>query len=150
MRTTALHDGSDARAMSYSMPGERRGAIDTDSITGGALSADESQAAGSSFGQLVSAFQEVAAGVEGTHRALIERVEHLTRELEGMRSRNAEPIACDGEVTLETLERRSVVATLESFGGHRDRSARALGIGVRTLGMKLRQWKMAGLVPEHL
>lgn len=150
MRTTALHDGSDARAMSYTMPGERRGTMDGDSMMGGALLAEAGAPGGSSFGQLVTAFQEVAAGVEGTHRALIERVEHLTRELESMRSRNAEPIACDGEVTLETLERRSVVATLESFGGHRDRSARALGIGVRTLGMKLRQWKLAGLVPEHL
>jgi DNA-binding NtrC family response regulator len=53
-------------------------------------------------------------------------------------------------VTLETIERQVVVATLERFGGHRDRSAKALGIGVRTLGMKLRQWKDAGLVPEHL
>jgi DNA-binding NtrC family response regulator len=104
------------------------------------------------FGQLVDAFQEVAAGVEGTHRALIERVEQLTRELEVFRSRSAEPtpVACDGNVTLETIERQVVVATLERFGGHRDRSAKALGIGVRTLGMKLRQWKDAGLVPEHL
>lgn len=82
------------------MPGERRGTMDADSIMGGALLAEAGAPGGSSFGQLVSAFQEVAAGVEGTHRALIERVEHLTRELESMRSRNAEPIACDGEVTL--------------------------------------------------
>jgi len=59
-------------------------------------------------------------------------------------------LACDGAVTLETLERRAVLATLERFGGHRDRTARALGIGVRTLGMKLRRWKDDGLVPEHL
>ncbi|NBP52232.1 MAG: hypothetical protein EBU70_13835 [Actinobacteria bacterium] len=53
-------------------------------------------------------------------------------------------------MTLETVERRAILATLERFGGHRDRTARALGIGVRTLGMKLRAWKSAGLVPEHL
>ncbi len=105
-----------------------------------------------SFGQLVSAFREVAAGVEGTHRALIERVEHLSRELESLRARQREEpdVACDGTVTLETVERRAILATLERFGGHRDRTARALGIGVRTLGMKLRAWKSAGLVPEHL
>jgi DNA-binding NtrC family response regulator len=40
------------------------------------------------------------------------------------------------------------LATLERFGGHRDRTARALGIGVRTLGMKLRRWKDEGLVRE--
>ena len=78
------------------MPGERRGTMDADSIMGGALLTEAGAPGGSSFGQLVTAFQEVAAGVEGTHRALIERVEHLTRELESMRSRNAEPIACDG------------------------------------------------------
>lgn len=105
-----------------------------------------------SFGQLVSAFQEVAAGVEGTHRVLLERVEQLTKELESVRIRAESPaeIACDGTVTLETVERRVVVATLERFGGHRDRTAKALGIGVRTLGMKLRAWKASGLVPEHL
>ena len=98
----------------------------------------------------MSAFREVAAGVEGTHRALIERVEQLSRELESLRSRPQADVACDGTVTLETVERRAILATLERFGGHRDRTARALGIGVRTLGMKLRAWKSAGLVPEHL
>ena len=100
----------------------------------------------------MSAFQEVAAGVEGTHRTLLERVEQLTRELESLRREPGaeQALACDGTVTLETIERRTIVATLQRFGGHRDRTARALGIGVRTLGMKLRAWKSAGLVPDHL
>lgn len=102
--------------------------------------------------QLLSAFNEVAAGVQGTHRALIERVEHLSRELESARAQATEAgaLACDGTTTLETLERRAILATLERFGGHRDRTAKALGIGVRTLGMKLRAWKSAGTVPAHL
>lgn len=102
--------------------------------------------------QLLSAFNEVAAGVQGTHRALIERVEQLSRELEVARARadGSVALACDGTVTLETLERRAILATLERFGGHRDRTAKALGIGVRTLGMKLRAWKSEGLVPHHL
>ena len=102
--------------------------------------------------QLLNAFNEVAAGVQGTHRALIERVEQLSRELEVARARaeGTVALACDGTVTLETLERRAILATLERFGGHRDRTAKALGIGVRTLGMKLRAWKASGLVPEHL
>ena len=129
-----MHDGTDARAMRITLPAEAQAA-----------------AASPAFGDLVSAFQEVAAGVEGVHRALIERVEQLTRELEGLRSRGPESaLACDGETTLQTIERRTVLATLDRFGGHRDRTAKALGIGVRTLGMKLRQWKDAGLVPEHL
>lgn len=79
-------------------------------------------------------------------------MERLTRELASLREGQGGDggLACDGTVTLETVERRAILATLERFGGHRDRSARALGIGVRTLGMKIRAWKSAGLVPEHL
>ncbi len=126
-----MHDGSDGRA--FRLEGRAR-------------------EGGAEFGieHLVSAFQEVASGVEGTHRLLIERVERLSRELEQARRASAcdESLACDGERTLETIERRAILATLERFGGHRDRTARALGIGVRTLGMKLRRWKDAGLVRE--
>jgi DNA-binding NtrC family response regulator len=106
----------------------------------------------STMAEMVAAFHQVAAGVEGTHRMLMQRVEELTRELESLRGEPATsgvPV-CDGAVTLETIERQVVVATLERFAGHRDRTAKALGIGVRTLGMKLRQWKDAGLVPSNL
>lgn len=106
----------------------------------------------STMAEMVAAFHQVAAGVEGTHRMLMQRVEELTRELESLRGAPAPsgvPV-CDGAVTLETIERQVVVATLERFAGHRDRTAKALGIGVRTLGMKLRQWKDAGLVPTNL
>jgi DNA-binding NtrC family response regulator len=131
----------DARAGRLPVPGSGAG-VD---VARGGLGA-------AALGQLASAFQEAAAGVEGTHRLLLERVEQLTRELERMRVAAEDPVllACDGAMTLETLERRAVLATLERFGGHRDRTARALGIGVRTLGMKLRRWKDDGLVPEHV
>ena len=56
-------------------------------------------------------------------------------------------MACDGELTLEDIEREAILATLEVNRGHRQKSARALGIGVRTLGMKLKRWKEAQLVP---
>ena len=106
----------------------------------------------STMAEMVAAFHQVAAGVEGTHRVLMTRVEELTRELESLRG---SPVpagvpVCDGSVTLETIERQVVVVTLERFAGHRDRTAKALGIGVRTLGMKLRQWKDAGLVSPNL
>lgn len=126
-----MHDGSDGRAFRLEgRPREGPSAVGID--------------------RLVSAFQEVASGVEGTHRMLIERVERLSRELEQARSAAGDPaaLACDGEVTLETIERKAILATLERFGGHRDRTARALGIGVRTLGMKLRRWKDAGIVRD--
>jgi DNA-binding NtrC family response regulator len=102
------------------------------------------------------AFTQVASGVEDAHRQLVDRVEALVRDLEPNRTTTNNPAtlhqvpACDGTITLESIERHAVLATLDKCGGHRQRTASALGIGVRTLGMKLRAWKMAGLVPASL
>lgn len=46
-------------------------------------------------------------------------------------------------LSLEEMERRLIEATLEQFGGHREKTAKALGIGVRTLSGKLRQYGYA-------
>jgi DNA-binding NtrC family response regulator len=59
-------------------------------------------------------------------------------------------LVCDGARTLEDVERQTIVATLMENNGHRQRSAQALGIGVRTLGLKLKKWKEASLVSEGL
>jgi DNA-binding NtrC family response regulator len=59
-------------------------------------------------------------------------------------------LVCDGALTLDEIERRSIVATLERHRGHRQKSAKALGIGVRTLGLKLKKWKEESLVPAEL
>jgi transcriptional regulator with GAF, ATPase, and Fis domain len=59
-------------------------------------------------------------------------------------------IVCDGSLTLDEIERRTIVATLEHHNGHRLRSAKALGIGVRTLGLKLKKWKDLRLVSPSL
>jgi DNA-binding NtrC family response regulator len=64
---------------------------------------------------------------------------------------NAAPVAAAGQVTesimagtrLEDMERRLIEATLEHFGGHRAKAAQALGIGIRTLTNKLRQYGYA-------
>lgn len=52
--------------------------------------------------------------------------------------------------TLEEIERDIIVRTLGRFGGHRQKTARSLGIGVRTLGLKLKKWKDLRLVPATL
>lgn len=51
---------------------------------------------------------------------------------------------------LEDIEREAIVKTLTKFGGHRQRTASALGIGVRTLGLKLKRWKEMQLVDSTL
>ena len=51
---------------------------------------------------------------------------------------------------LEDIERDAVVCTLHRFNGHRQKTASALGIGVRTLGLKLKKWKELQLVEAGL
>ncbi|NQU75220.1 MAG: sigma-54-dependent Fis family transcriptional regulator [Planctomycetes bacterium] len=65
--------------------------------------------------------------------------------------------ACDGDVDdtlasgqadgnlLAGMEQKLILATLDRFGGHRSRTAEALGIGLRTLGMKLKRYRTEGL-----
>jgi DNA-binding NtrC family response regulator len=48
-----------------------------------------------------------------------------------------------GGASLEDMERRLIENTLERFGGHRAKTAEALGIGVRTLANKLRSYGYA-------
>ena len=51
---------------------------------------------------------------------------------------------------LEEIEREAIVRALHRFNGHRQKTARSLGIGVRTLGLKLKKWKELRLVEETL
>lgn len=61
---------------------------------------------------------------------------------------NGEPAAAIRP--LEDIERDAIVHTLRRFNGHRQRTAEALGIGVRTLGLKLKKWKELQLVEASL
>jgi len=67
--------------------------------------------------------------------------------VDGQRAdRDAPPAAAPGMPvgsSLEAMERRLIEATLEQYGGHREKTAKALGIGVRTLSGKLRQYGYA-------
>ncbi|HMP08384.1 MAG TPA: sigma-54 dependent transcriptional regulator [Lacipirellulaceae bacterium] len=51
-------------------------------------------------------------------------------------------IPCEG-TTLDEMEQATIIATLQKFSGNRARAAAALGIGVRTLSGKLRQYGFA-------
>jgi DNA-binding NtrC family response regulator len=46
---------------------------------------------------------------------------------------------------LEDNERDLILRTLHQFNGHRAKTAKALGIGLRTLGLKLKRWQEEGL-----
>jgi DNA-binding NtrC family response regulator len=52
--------------------------------------------------------------------------------------------------TLEDVERDVILRTLTAFDGHRQKTADALGIGVRTLGLKLKKWKEDRVVAASL
>jgi len=57
----------------------------------------------------------------------------------------------DGRIRpLADIERDIIVQTLHRFNGHRQKTAKALGIGVRTLGLKLKKWKEMELVDAAL
>ena len=56
-------------------------------------------------------------------------------------SANSEAITVG--MRLDDMERRLIESTLEHFGGHRAKAAQALGIGIRTLTNKLRQYGYA-------
>ena len=49
---------------------------------------------------------------------------------------------------LADIEKQVILSTLQQFKGHRVRTASALGIGVRTLGMKLKRWREEGDLEE--
>ncbi|MCL2646468.1 MAG: sigma-54 dependent transcriptional regulator [Phycisphaerales bacterium] len=53
-----------------------------------------------------------------------------------------------GVGVLEELERRTIMKVLEKHNGHRMRTAKELGIGLRTLGMKLKKLKEEGALNE--
>jgi len=58
-------------------------------------------------------------------------------------SASAAPHASDRKRTLQDVEREMIISTLEHFDGHRQKTADALGIGVRTLSSKLRSYGLA-------
>ena len=52
--------------------------------------------------------------------------------------------ASAGAVTMEEIERRAILDALERTGGNRTQAAEMLGIGLRTLQRKLKDYKLAG------
>ena len=46
------------------------------------------------------------------------------------------------------VTREEILKALEHNRGNRQRTARSLGIGVRTLGLKLKKWKESNLVAQ--
>jgi DNA-binding NtrC family response regulator len=53
----------------------------------------------------------------------------------------------DGQI-LADAERDLIMSTLKRFDGHREKTARALGIGLRTLGLKIKRWREEGTYEE--
>ena len=77
------------------------------------------------------------------NRELRERLGQPTAAIGG----NGDPISVAKNLAgtpLATIEKQVILSTLEQFKGHRVKTATALGIGVRTLGMKLKRWKDEG------
>jgi len=56
-------------------------------------------------------------------------------------SGSASVVKLPGACNLAEMEKIMIRRTLERYNGHRQKTADALGIGVRTLGMKLSKWR---------
>jgi len=59
----------------------------------------------------------------------------------------SDPLAAANDLAgkpLADIEKRVILSTLNRFKGHRQQTAEALGIGVRTLGMKIKRWREQG------
>ena len=52
----------------------------------------------------------------------------------------------DEPQTLEDFEREKILSTLQQMNGNRQATAKTLGIGLRTLGLKLKRWKEQNIV----
>ena len=56
----------------------------------------------------------------------------------------------DGQtLTMEEIERRAILDALEKTGGNRTQAADLLGIGLRTLQRKIKEYRMAGRAEGH-
>jgi len=56
----------------------------------------------------------------------------------------------DGQtLTMEEIERRAILDALEKTGGNRTQAAELLGIGLRTLQRKIKEYRMAGRAEGH-
>jgi DNA-binding NtrC family response regulator len=75
-------------------------------------------------------------------------IEHaqIMRENQTLRSRV--PTEALAGQPLADVEKKIILSTLQQFRGHRLKTASALGIGVRTLGMKLKRWRQEGELVE--
>lgn len=61
---------------------------------------------------------------------------------------DAEKIQYRDGAILADAERHLIMKTLHRFSGHREKTARALGIGLRTLGLKIKRWREEGTYEE--
>jgi DNA-binding NtrC family response regulator len=67
-----------------------------------------------------------------------------------IRSKPAASVDALAGKPLADIERQVILSTLQQFKGHRLKTAGALGIGVRTLGIKIKRWKDEGQFLEQL
>jgi two-component system response regulator HydG len=155
-----FESGAIALMQQYSWPGnvrelqnicERASVLAHETVIPAAMIAPWLHAAPNAFSNRIAASSRTHSaphtnGVNGLPGSMI--------EVNGMTSSNPpidlRTIICDGKLTLEEIEREVIVATIEHNRGHRQRSAAALGIGVRTLGLKLKKWKEQQLVSDSL
>ncbi len=95
--------------------------------------------------ELENAIERAVVLAEGRPRIELADLPPEVRD-EPARGRPQPELVAEDEVvlTLEEVERRHILAVLERFGGHRRKTAAALGIGENTLWRRLKKWGLLG------
>ena len=81
------------------------------------------------------------------HLSLSAEHSHASDRMESATPVNGDAMAAARNLAgqpLADIEKQVILSTLEVFKGHRVKTATALGIGVRTLGMKIKRWRDEG------
>ena len=64
------------------------------------------------------------------------------------RSDDGLAVAIPAGLTMEEIERRAILQAIEATGGNRTKAAEMLGIGLRTLQRKLKEYKLSGTLED--
>jgi DNA-binding NtrC family response regulator len=84
----------------------------------------------------------------GEDRAAVVAGPAVDRDEAPDRSEDGAAAGIPAGLTMEEIERRAILQAIEVTGGNRTKAAEMLGIGLRTLQRKLKEYKLSGKLDD--